>query len=152
MGLRQGRLNSWNIFHLLIQTQAHTRAHTPASLSLYFGHWRWRKRSGVWPNGCWQLSFKKTHFKMLSLWKEGLCVCVCVSGGPQSLNICKHRVRGCVESDLFFNSLCLGLITRDHLIHRVPVPALHPDKWVCSAFDSFPFTLNYLLYPATTFT
>lgn len=63
-----------------------------------------------------------------------MCVSVCVSEGPRSLNICKHClcVYVCVVCDLFFNSLCLGVITRNHLIHRVPVPALHPDKWVNS--------------------
>lgn len=55
----------------------HTQTHT--SLCLYFGHLGCRKRIGVWPNGRWQLRFEKTHFKMLSPWKEGLCVLVCMS-------------------------------------------------------------------------
>lgn len=75
-------------------------------------------------------------------------VCLWVSGSPQSLNIahCVY-VSVCIECDLLFTSLYLGLITRNHLIHRVPVPALHPDEWVNSVsyFTHLPITLACLL-------
>lgn len=66
-------------FSLAYPNTRHIHTQTHASLCLYSGHLGCRKRIGVWPNGRWQLRFEKTHFKMLSPWKEGLCVLVCMS-------------------------------------------------------------------------
>lgn len=127
-------------FSLAYPNTRHIHTQTHASLCLYSGHLGCRKRIGVWPNGRWQLRFEKTHFKMLSPWKEGLCVLVCMSLCEAhslwtSVNIVNVCMCVCVCELNMTSSLTLSvldLITRHHLIHRVPVPALHLDKWVNS--------------------
>lgn len=111
-------------------TDTHTRTHPcqPVSLLWTLGVQKKKRCVAKWLLAA-QLqedTFKDAIFMKGRIMCVSVCVCMCVSGGPWSLNICKHCV--CVKCDLFFNSLCLGLITRHHLIHRVPVPALHPDK------------------------
>lgn len=46
-------------FFTCLTKHRHIYAHTPTSQCLYFGHLGCRKRNRVWPNDCWQLSFRR---------------------------------------------------------------------------------------------